>query len=121
MKNVFENVWILLLNELFEFGEDVEKDDARIKEVIGVHKWIPSPYKNSPINVNSNVFINSVKKGLFDIEGYHLKGEALYNYVNSLNDLKQIFLDDDAIEREYLVTEGYLWTGQYPECQRIIN
>ncbi len=33
----------------------------------------------------------------------------------------QIFLDDDAIEREYLVTEGYLWTGQYPECQRIID
>ena len=47
MKNVFEDVWVLLLNELFESGEDVEKDDARIKEVIGVHKWIPSPYKNS--------------------------------------------------------------------------
>jgi hypothetical protein len=30
------------------------------------------------------------------------------------------YLDDDAVEREYLVTEGYLWTGQYPECQRII-
>ena len=24
-------------------------------------------------------------------------------------------------EREYLVTEGYLWTGQYPECQRVID
>ena len=73
MKNVFEDVWVLLLNELFEFGEDVEKDDARIKEVIGVHKWIPSPYKNSPVNVTSDIFINSVKKGFFDIEGYHLK------------------------------------------------
>ena len=29
------------------------------------------------------------------------------------------YLDDNSIEREYLVTEGYLWTGQYPECQRI--
>ena len=29
MKNVFEDVWVLLLNELFESGEDVEKDDGR--------------------------------------------------------------------------------------------
>lgn len=33
----------------------------------------------------------------------------------------QKFLDDDAFEREYLMTEGWLWTGQYPECQRIID
>ena len=31
------------------------------------------------------------------------------------------YLDDDQVEREYMVTEGYLWTGQYPECQRIID
>ena len=31
------------------------------------------------------------------------------------------YLDDDQIQREYLVTEGYLWTGQYPECQRIMT
>ena len=28
---------------------------------------------------------------------------------------------DEGIEREYLVTEGWLWTGQYPECARIIE
>ena len=33
----------------------------------------------------------------------------------------QKFLDDGQFEREYLMTEGYLWTGQYPECQRIID
>ena len=33
----------------------------------------------------------------------------------------QKFLDDGINEREYLVTEGYLWTGQYPEAKRIIN
>lgn len=33
----------------------------------------------------------------------------------------QKFLDDGINEREYLVTEGYLWTGQYPEAQRIID
>jgi hypothetical protein len=24
-------------------------------------------------------------------------------------------------EREYMMTEGWLWTGQYPECQRILK
>ena len=33
----------------------------------------------------------------------------------------QKFLDDGINEREYLMTEGYLWTGQYPECQRVID
>lgn len=33
----------------------------------------------------------------------------------------QKFLDDGVNEHEYLMTEGYLWTGQYPECKRIIE
>ena len=32
----------------------------------------------------------------------------------------QKFLDDGMVEREYLMTEGYLWTGQYPECKRVL-
>lgn len=33
----------------------------------------------------------------------------------------QKFIDDDKIEREYLMTEGYIWTGAYPESERIIT
>ena len=33
----------------------------------------------------------------------------------------QKYQDDGQVVREYLCTEGYLWTGQYPECQRIID
>lgn len=33
----------------------------------------------------------------------------------------QKFLDDNSVEREYLMTEGYIWTGQYPEAQRVIT
>ena len=29
--------------------------------------------------------------------------------------------NDDGVEHEYLMSEGYIWTGQYPECQRIID
>lgn len=31
------------------------------------------------------------------------------------------FLDDDGVEREYLVCQGYLWTGRYPECARVVE
>lgn len=33
----------------------------------------------------------------------------------------QKFIDDNENEHEYLMTEGYLWTGQYPEANRIIE
>ena len=33
----------------------------------------------------------------------------------------QKFLDDGKNEHEYMMTEGWLWTGQYPECKRIVD
>ena len=31
------------------------------------------------------------------------------------------WFEDDGVAHEYLMTEGYIWTGQYPESQRIIE
>ena len=31
------------------------------------------------------------------------------------------YLDDSVVYRKYLVTEGYLWTGQYPEAKTILQ
>lgn len=31
------------------------------------------------------------------------------------------FIDDDGVEREYLMCQGYLWTGRYPETERILS
>ncbi len=33
----------------------------------------------------------------------------------------QKFIDDNSVEREYLVTEGYIWTGQFPESQKCVT
>ena len=33
----------------------------------------------------------------------------------------QKFLDDGEVEREYLLTEGYIWTGVYPESKIIVE
>ena len=31
------------------------------------------------------------------------------------------FMDEDEVEREYLMCQGYLWTGRYPETNRILE
>lgn len=31
------------------------------------------------------------------------------------------WFEDDGVSHEYLMTEGYIWTGQYPESQRVIE
>jgi hypothetical protein len=31
------------------------------------------------------------------------------------------WFEDDGVPHEYLMTEGYIWTGQYPESQRVID
>lgn len=31
------------------------------------------------------------------------------------------WFEDDGVPHEYMMTEGYIWTGQYPESQRIID
>ena len=33
----------------------------------------------------------------------------------------QKYMDDARVEREYLCTQGFLWTGIYPESQRVIT
>lgn len=33
----------------------------------------------------------------------------------------QTFADDDGVQREYMMCEGYLWTGRYPETNRVLE
>ena len=99
--NFFEKVWKELLNEVIYNGKYAYKDDSKIKEVIGVHKQIKNPYSNSIINISADKFASYVKEGIFDIAEYPIKGEALFDYVTSLDDEHQIYLDDDGFIYTY--------------------
>ena len=99
--NFFEKVWKELLNEIIYNGKYTYKDDSKIKEVIGVHKQIKNPYSNSIINISADKFASYVKEGIFDIAEYPIKGEALFDYVTSLDDEHQIYLDDDGFIYTY--------------------
>ena len=99
--NIFESTWRELLEELLLSHKKHVKDETQIREIIGVHERIDNPYKDSMLNINYKQFAEAVKRGAFDITDYPIKGEALFDYVTSLDDEHQIYLDDDGFIYTY--------------------
>ena len=93
--NVFESKWRELLEEVLLNHKKHVKDETPIREIIGVHEKIDNPYKDSMLNINYKQFAEAVKRGAFDIKDYPIKGEALYDYVTSLDQLDKIILLDE--------------------------
>lgn len=99
--NIFESKWRKLLEEVLLCHKEHVKDETQIREVIGVHERIDNPYKDSMLNINYKQFAEAVKRGAFDIKDYPIKSEALFDYVTSLDDEHQIYLDDDGFIYTY--------------------
>ena len=99
--NIFESKWRKLLEELMLNHNEHVKDETQIREMIGVHERIDNPYSDSMLNINHKQFAEAVKRGAFDIKDYPIKGEALFDYVTSLDDEHQIYLDDDGFIYTY--------------------
>lgn len=90
--------WKQQLWNCYHHGKLTRKDDATVKELMGNYIFIEQP-QNLPLPFKKEVFttkeyMEGMKKGLYDIAGYPLKGEALYNYVNSFNDNNLIYCSD---------------------------
>lgn len=56
-----------------------------------------------------------------DMEIKEVTRTKAYGYVPEEAAITWESYSDEGIEREYLVTEGYLWTKRYPETQRIFS
>lgn len=96
MKSIGEN-WYILLQNVLEKGEKHTKDDGdKLIEHLINHCRIRNPLKNyEPMQVSSNMFLDLIKKGEFDVEGYPLKGPALADYVEQFDNQKYIYLEED--------------------------
>ena len=99
--NIFESKWRKLLEEVLLTHKKHVKDETQIREIIGVHEMIDNPYKDSMLNINHKQFAEAIKRGAFDITDYPIKGEALFDYVTSLDDEHQIYLDDNGFIYTY--------------------
>ena len=93
--NIFEIKWRKLLEELLLDHKEHVKDETPIREIIGVYERIDNPYKDSMLNINHKQFAEAIRRGAFDIKNYPIKGEALYDYVTSLDQLDKILLVDE--------------------------
>lgn len=102
--------WRQALWECYHKGENTHKDDANIKELLGNYISIERPQDiGLPFNKKINTikeYMENMQKGLYDIEGYPLKGQALHDYVNSWNDRDKIEIDRNS-------KQSFVYT--YPE------
>lgn len=99
-----EQIWKDLLWKCYHQGEDVKKDDANIREIMGNYIFIERPQDIShPISQkvdSSCLFLDYLEKGLYNIDGYVFSGEALFDYVNSINDSNHIYCSDYEVRNE---------------------
>lgn len=91
--NSIERAWRDILFDIYKNGHIHKKDDAEIKEIVGVHKYLENPTINvlsDTLNMeiapsDSNDYLKNIESGNYDIEGYPIKGVALAEYVKSIN------------------------------------
>ena len=99
--NSIERAWRDILFDIYKNGHIHKKDDAEIKEIVGVHKYLENPTINvlsDTLNMeitpsDSNDYLKNIESGNYDIEGYPIKGVVLAEYVKSIhNKSKQGFV-----------------------------
>ena len=82
-----EEAWKYFIKNILDNGEyHVKDDDDMIKEVLINHCFIDNPLLKFSLNIKSDLFIEMIKKGQFDIDDYPIKGEGLAEYVSSIDD-----------------------------------
>lgn len=126
--------WLDLLWKCYHHGKDVKKDDSEIRELMGNYVFLDSPQHTGFNNfeIGPELFLKMLKKGAYDIEGYPIKGEALYDYVNSLNSDDHIFcsdpeermalgLDPENLPFVYTYPERLIHTMYFTDCDDDYN
>jgi len=95
--NSIEKNWIKFLHDVLENGEKHVKDDGDVLvEHLINHCFIDNLLNQfGAQNITSKMFIDMIKKGVFDIKDYPLKGEALAEYALQFDDSKQIYLEEN--------------------------
>lgn len=91
--NSIKRAWRDILFDIYKNGHIHKKDDAEIKEIVGVRKYLENPTINvlsDTLNMeiypkDSNDYLKNIESGNYDIEGYPIRGVALAEYVKSIH------------------------------------
>lgn len=109
-----KHVWQKILKDIYEKGEKHHKDDAEIKEILNISVFIDNPGAYmGPVKgaLSRGSFLAGIRQGYYDIDKYEIKGEALADYVESIDNPKRIHIDYD---------EGSDFVYTYPERLKAI-
>ena len=89
--------WYDYLYNIYKHGQKCQKDDSDdIREILGVHIFLPRPQDSSYYEMNNpDLFLSLIESGVYDIDGYFLKGPALSQYVQAWDDEDMIYLQND--------------------------
>ena len=85
-----EDAWKKFLKKIIEKEHEKDDGDVLVESLIN-HCFIDSPLKQfGGQNITSKLFIDMIRKGVFNINGYPIKDLALSEYVESLDDENMI-------------------------------
>lgn len=92
-----ENIWKDTLSKIINEGHPHHKDDSPIREYLGLHLKIPNPMTDLAFVFSnpSRKFVSWARDGAFDIPEYPLKGDALADYITSVDNIDLIYLTED--------------------------
>lgn len=103
--NSIEKVWRKFLNDVLVDGEKHTKDDGDVLyEHMINHAFIPNVLDMlfcGGENITSEMFLDMIGKGVFNIEDYPIRDEALKGYVEQMDMDEQIYLDDNSFVYTY--------------------
>lgn len=107
-----EKKWKSLLSEIVHDGHSHHKDDQPIREVLSKNFFVQNPVLDKAFFFPhpARRFLDWIREGVFDIEDYPLKGDALADYVASFGKPDHIYLDGP---------DSFVYT--YPERIRNID
>ena len=107
MTNSIEYNWKKFLKEILENGEKHEKDDGDILlESLINHCFIENVLNQfGNQNITTEMFLDMIKQGVFNIKGYPVKDIALYDYVTSLDNPE--IINNETIDGKEKFTYTY--------------
>lgn len=87
--NSIEKNWHKFLHDVLKNGEKhVKDDDDILMEHMINHCFIDNVLNQfGNQNINTEMFLNMIKQGAFNVKGYPVKDVALYDYVTSMDDV----------------------------------
>ena len=96
-------IWRQILKDIYNKGHIHHKDDAEIREILNVSGFVDNPSFFFAGTITREDFLKNLRRGFYDIKGYNIKGDALADYVESIDDKYKINLDWED-ENDFIYT-----------------